>query len=66
MEEVFVADGADFAITEKARQANWSQALLDHLGIVIGPGKEVFAAPVTATEASAVDGAPGKPLLRGA
>ena len=44
MEEVFVADRADFAVAEEACQTDRSEAFLDHLGIVVRLGADAGVA----------------------
>jgi hypothetical protein len=36
VQKVFLADGADFAVTEEPGQTQWAEALLDQLSVVVG------------------------------
>jgi hypothetical protein len=55
MEEILLADRSNLAITEEASQPQRPEALLNHLSIVIGPAKQVLAAPVATAETTAVN-----------
>lgn len=60
MEEVALADGADFAIAEKAGNTERAEFLLDHAGVVVGRAEKVLSAAVATAQTAAIDGAAGK------
>ncbi len=56
MQKISFADGADLAIAKKAGQTDWPKPLLDHLGVVVGPAKEILSTSVATAQATAVNG----------
>lgn len=54
MEEISIADRADFAVAEKPGQAHRSQTLLDQGAVVIGISEEMGASSVAAAEAATI------------
>ena len=54
MEEVVVADGADFTVAEKSTEADVAEVMLHETGVVIGGSKQIFAATGAAAKAAAI------------
>ena len=57
MKEISLADGADLAVAEKARQFHRPQFFLHQAGVVIGMAEEPMAPPVASAKAAAVNAA---------
>lgn len=56
MEEVVVADGADFTVAEKSTEADVAEVMLHETGVVVGGSKQIFAATGAAAKAAAIHG----------
>lgn len=55
VQEIFITNGADFAVAEKADQSDGAEFFLDQGSVVARFAKEPFAAPIAAAQATAVD-----------
>ena len=54
MQEILLSHRTDLAIAEKADQTERAEAFLDHLGVVVGPAEQMFAAAIAAAKATAI------------
>ena len=63
VQEILLADGADFAVAEKSGQAGQVEMRLHEGGVVAGPAKKIFAAAVAAKQAAAVNRPAGQFLF---
>src|SRR5256885_593543 len=56
MQKVALANRPDFTVAKETGQAEGSEALLNHLGIVIRRSKHVLTAPIATAKTPAVNG----------
>ncbi len=56
MKIVLISHGPNLAVAEEPREAQGTQALLDHFRIVVRAAEEVLPPAVAAEEAAAIDG----------
>ena len=60
VQEIFLADGADFAVAEKSGESNRAELFFNRLGIVVRVSKKILAATVATAEAPAVNSRVGE------
>ena len=55
VQEILLADGADFAVAEKSGESNRAELFFNRLGIVVRVSKKILAATVATAEAPAIN-----------